>query len=109
MKLFSKAGEGRLKRCRRKYKQEVTVLTHYSVTTIQITSQHPGLDLDEKGSSEIPPPKEFQGPRSSPGLFRAVNSKCGLGLVSACKLLSLCEKISTEMKMFRNFYSSLTE
>lgn len=98
-----------------KYEQEVTVLAQYSVTIIQITSQHPGLDLDEKGRSEIThqkkewsPTKGDPGAKTSQGLFSAVYSKYGLGLVSVCKLLSLCDKISVEMRMFRDFCSNFT-
>lgn len=61
VKLFPGAGRTD-ERLRRKYEQKVIAPT--MTMDIQITSQYPRPNLNEKKSSGIPLPKDFQGLRS---------------------------------------------
>lgn len=91
-------------RLRIKYKQKVIALT--MTMDIQITSQYPRPNLNEKKSSDISLPKNFQGLRSPQAFLGHCTQSMGQGWCWAANL-SFCGKINTEMKVFRNLYSNL--
>lgn len=103
VKLFPGAGRTD-ERLRRKYEQKVIAPT--MTMDIQITSQYPRPNLNEKKSSGIPLPKDFQGLRSPQVFLGHCTQSMGHGWCWAANL-SFCSKINTEMKVYRNLYSNL--